>query len=220
MKKAVCIMSGGMDSTLCAYIAKSKDYFIIPVHFNYGQKTEQKELKAYKDIASLVTKHKGYEIDAHFFKNIGASSLTDENLTIPTDGLSSGVPSTYVPFRNGIFISIATAIAEKEKASDIFIGVIEEDSSGYPDCKDEYITSMQKSINFGTKDETKLNIVAPLVNLSKEDIVKEAIKYKVPLHLTWSCYKNQDRACGVCDSCILRLRGFKKANSKDPIIYE
>jgi 7-cyano-7-deazaguanine synthase len=127
---------------------------------------------------------------------------------------------TYVPFRNGIFLSIATAVAEKEGAEAIFIGVVEEDSSGYPDCRDEFISSMTKTINLGTKDETKLEILTPLVHLSKGQIVEKALELNVPLELTWSCYKNSDKACGVCDSCRLRLKGFEEAKSQDKIPYE
>jgi len=148
------------------------------------------------------------------------SALTDNSIDIPTSGIEDGVPITYVPFRNGIFLSIATAIAEKEKAEAIFIGVVEEDSSGYPDCTDMFINKMQNAMNQGTKDETKLEIKTPLVHLQKEDIVKKSIELKVPLELTWSCYANEDKACGVCDSCRLRLKGFKLANAKDLIEYQ
>jgi len=220
-KKALCIMSGGMDSTLAAYMMKKEGYEIIALHFNYLQRTQNRELQAYKAIIKELDVAKHYEIDLDFFKTIGASALTDETLEVPTQGVDeSKVPITYVPFRNGIFISIATAIAEKESAEVISIGVVEEDSSGYPDCREAYIESMQKSINLGTKDETHLQIKMPLVHLKKSEIVQEALKYNVPLHLTWSCYKNSESACGVCDSCRLRLNGFEKAGVKDPIPYE
>ena len=219
-KIALCIMSGGMDSTLGAYLMKSRGYEIIALHFNYGQRTFKRELQAYTDIIKALDVKEHYEIDLDFFKQIGASALTDMSLEVPTSGIEeNSVPITYVPFRNGIFISIATAIAEKEGAQALCIGVVEEDSSGYPDCRDKYITSMEKSINLGTKDETKLTIEMPLVALSKAQIVAKALKLDVPLHLTWSCYKNEDKACGECDSCRLRLGGFKKAGVKDPISY-
>ena len=214
-------MSGGMDSTLAAYMMKKEGYEIIALHFNYLQRTQNRELQAYKNIIKELGVAKHYEIDLDFFKTIGASALTDERLEVPTQGVDeSKVPITYVPFRNGIFISIATAIAEKEDAEVISIGVVEEDSSGYPDCREAYIESMQKSINLGTKESTHLQIKMPLVHLKKSQIVQEAIKYDVPLHLTWSCYKNSEVACGVCDSCRLRLNGFEKAGVKDPIPYE
>ena len=219
-KKAVIILSGGIDSTLTSYIAKNDGYDIIAVHFNYGQRTQKKELKAFRNICNALKVKEKYEIDLPFFSEIGASALTDKSIKVPTNGLEDGVPVTYVPFRNGIFLSIASAIAEKENASAIFIGVVQEDSSGYPDCSDNFITKMQNAINQGTKKETKIKLKTPLVHLLKEDIVKKSLKLKVPLELTWSCYTNKNKACGVCDSCRLRLKGFKKANIKDFIKYK
>ena len=220
-KKAVVILSGGMDSTLSSYIAKNNNYDLIAVHFNYGQRTETKELKAFRDICKELNVLNKYEIDIPFFTQIGASALTDKTIDVPVNGVEKGIiPITYVPFRNGIFLSIASAIAEKEEASAIYIGVVQEDSSGYPDCSDSFIQKMQNAINEGTKDDTKIEIITPLVHLSKAQIVEEAIKLNVPLELTWSCYKEEDKACGVCDSCRLRLNGFKEANQKDLIPYK
>jgi 7-cyano-7-deazaguanine synthase len=218
-KKAVCIMSGGMDSTLAAYMMQNEGYEIIAVHFNYDQRTQTKELHCFKEIAKCLHVKENYILDLDFFKQLGASALTDKNIDVPTTGVEEGVPVTYVPFRNGIFLSMAAAIAEKEGAEVIAIGVVEEDSSGYPDCRESYIEAMQKAINLGTKDETKIAIKMPLVHLKKSQIVEEALKLHVPLELTWSCYKNEERACGVCDSCRLRLNGFEKAGVKDPIAY-
>lgn len=218
--KAIVILSGGMDSTTTLFIALHQGYEVIPVHFNYGQRTEKRELKSFNDICEYAGIKNKYIIDIPFFKQIGASALVDENLEVPTDGLKPGIPITYVPFRNGIFLSIAAAIAEKEGANAIFIGVVEEDSSGYPDCREDFIKKMQEAINAGTKPETQIEIKAPLIHLKKEDIVKEAIKYNVPLELTWSCYQNEDEACGVCDSCRLRLKGFEKVGIKDKIPYK
>jgi 7-cyano-7-deazaguanine synthase len=220
VKKAVCIMSGGMDSTLAAYMMKSDGYEIVAVHFNYDQRTQQKELECFEAIAQKLNVKEKYVLDLDFFKQLGASALTDTNIEVPTGGVEEGVPVTYVPFRNGIFLSMAAAIAEKEGAEAIAIGVVEEDSSGYPDCREAYIQAMQNAINLGTKDETNITIKMPLVHLKKSEIVKEALKYNVPLELTWSCYKNEDAACGVCDSCRLRLNGFKIAGVNDPISYE
>jgi len=218
-KKAICIMSGGMDSTLSACIMQNEGYEIIAVHFNYDQRTQTKELECFENIcASLHVKQK-YILDLDFFKQLGASALTDKTIEVPTQGIEEGVPVTYVPFRNGIFLSMAAAIAEKEGAEVIAIGVVEEDSSGYPDCREEYISAMQKAINLGTKDETDIEIKMPLVHLKKSEIVTEALALDVPLQLTWSCYKNEEKACGVCDSCRLRLNGFKIAGVKDPIVY-
>ncbi len=218
-KKAVCVISGGMDSTLSAKIAQNDGYEVIGVHYNYLQRTEQKELQAFRNVIDALGVKIKYEIDLPFFADIGASALTDTNIEVPTSGLSDGVPVTYVPFRNGIFLSIAASIAEKEGAEAIYIGVVEEDSSGYPDCRDEYIKQMENAINLGTKDETKIEIITPLVHMSKKDIVLKALEFGVPLEFTWSCYKNSDKACGVCDSCRLRLRGFERAGVKDPIEY-
>ena len=219
-KKTICIMSGGMDSTLSAYMMKQNGYEIVSVHFNYAQRTEEKELACFHAICDELGVSNRYVIDLNFFAQIGASALTDKNIAVPTGGLEEGVPVTYVPFRNGIFLSIAAALAEKEGAEAIAIGVVEEDSSGYPDCRESYIKSMEQSINLGTKDETKIEIFMPLVHLKKSQIVQAAIDLKAPLHLTWSCYKNEERACGVCDSCRLRLNGFKLAGVKDPIEYQ
>ncbi len=219
LKKALCIMSGGMDSTLVAYLMRNCGYEIVALHFNYGQRTVTKELESYRDVCIDLGVHQKYEIDLDFFKTIGASALTDHSIDVPTKGIEAGIPITYVPFRNGIFLSIATAIAEKEGCEVIAIGVVEEDSSGYPDCRDTFIQSFQQTANFGTKETTNITIEMPLVHLQKSQIVQESLKLKVPLHLTWSCYQSQDKACGLCDSCRLRLRGFDRAGVIDPIDY-
>jgi len=219
-KKAICILSGGMDSTLASYMAKNEGYEIVAVHFNYGQRTQERELKAFREICKDLEINNKYEIDIPFFTQIGASSLTDESMTIPTSGIEDGVPSTYVPFRNGIFLSIASAIAEKEGAQSLFIGVVQEDGSGYPDCTHSFISKMLAAINQGTKESTTLDIKTPLVHLMKKDIVEKALALNVPLHHTWSCYQEEDEACGLCDSCRLRLNGFKQANAIDPIAYK
>ncbi|MBP9597342.1 MAG: 7-cyano-7-deazaguanine synthase QueC [Fusobacteriaceae bacterium] len=209
-----------MDSTLASYIAKNDGYEIIAVHFNYGQRTQDRELKAFRDICNDLDILEKYEIDIPFFTQIGASALTDKTIDVPTGGVEAGVPITYVPFRNGIFLSITAAIAEKEGATAMYIGVVQEDSSGYPDCTDEFIADMKKAINQGTKKDTHIDILTPLVHLSKAQIVQEAKKLNVPLEHTWSCYKEEDEACGICDSCRLRLNGFKLANQIDPIKYK
>ncbi len=219
-KKALCVMSGGMDSTLSAYMMKKSGYEIIAMHFNYDQRTQTKELECFHKICNDLDVLKKYVLDLDFFKQLGASALTDKSIAVPTSGVEEGVPVTYVPFRNGIFLSMAAAIAEKEGAQVISIGVVEEDSSGYPDCRESYIQSMETSINLGTKDETSIEIKMPLVHLKKSQIVQKSLELDVPLRLTWSCYKNEDKACGVCDSCRLRLNGFKLAEVEDPIEYE
>ena len=219
-KKAICILSGGMDSTLASYMAKNDGYEIIAVHFNYGQRTQDRELKAFRDICDDLDILEKYEIDIPFFTQIGASALTDKTIDVPIGGIEAGVPITYVPFRNGIFLSITAAIAEKEGATAMYIGVVQEDSSGYPDCTDSFINDMKKAINQGTKEDTHIDILTPLVHLSKAQIVQEALRLNVPLEHTWSCYKEETEACGVCDSCRLRLNGFKIANQIDPIPYK
>ncbi len=219
MKKAVCIISGGMDSALSAKIAQVEGYEIIALHFNYGQRTQNKELECFRKISKALKAGESYEIDLPFFEQIGASALTDKDIEVPTGGLEEGVPVTYVPFRNGIFLSIAAAVAEKHGAQALFIGVVEEDSSGYPDCRESYITKMQEAINLGTKDETNIEIKMPLVSLKKSQIVQKSLELGVPLEDTWSCYQAEEKACGLCDSCRLRLRGFEQAGMKDPIRY-
>ena len=218
-RSAVCIISGGMDSALGATIAKNEGYEIIVVHFNYGQRTQAKEEASFYKISKALGAIETYSIDLDFFKQIGASALTDPNLEVPTGGIEAGVPITYVPFRNGIFLSIATAIAEKHGAKALYIGVVEEDSSGYPDCRESYIHAMEQAINLGTKESTQLSIKMPLVHMKKEQIVQKSLELGVPLQDTWSCYQNEEQACGVCDSCRLRLKGFALAGVEDPIAY-
>lgn len=218
--RAIAIMSGGVDSTLCAYMLKNMGYEIVALHFNYSQRTQKKELEAFDAICKdlLISKH--YSINLDFFKTIASSSLIDTSMSIRTSGVKQDTPSTYVAYRNGIFLSIAAALAEKEDAKIISIGVVQEDGSGYPDCRSEFITSINNSINLGTKDNTNIKIFAPLLNLNKSQIITKAIDLNVPLELTWSCYSNDDEACGVCDSCRLRLDGFRLAKKDDPIRYK
>jgi len=219
MKKAVCIISGGMDSAVSAALTKAEGFGIIAVHFNYGQRTEGKEKECFRLLAEDLEASDRYEIDLPFFTQIGASALTDPSIEVPTGGIEPGVPVTYVPFRNGIFLSIAAAIAEKHGAEAIVIGVVEEDSSGYPDCRESYIRAMERAIDLGTRAETKIAIKMPLVHLKKSEIVSTALELGVDLGHTWSCYREEEEACGVCDSCRLRLEGFRKAGVEDPIPY-
>jgi len=220
-KKAVVLLSGGMDSTVTLAIALSKKYKIAALHLNYKQKTEQRELKAFNDI----TKHYGISekliIDVSFFKQIGGSSLTDDKINITKATLNTNeIPTSYVPFRNGNILSIATSWAEIINANAIFIGAMQLDSSGYPDCRQNFFKAFQKAINLGTKPQTNIKIITPIINFTKKDIVITGTKLNVPFELTWSCYQNSKIACGICDSCALRLRGFQQANIKDPIPYE
>lgn len=211
-------MSGGMDSTLCAYMMAQEGYEIVGVHFNYAQRTEVKELACFEAICDDLNISNRYILDINFLKQLG-SALTDTNVEVRTTGVEKDVPATYVPFRNGIFLSMAAAIGEKEGAEAIAIGVVQDDSSGYPDCTEKFIKSIENAINEGTKESTHLTIKTPLVHLSKAEIVQKSLEYVVPLELTWSCYTNEIMACGTCDSCRLRLNGFAQAQAVDPIPY-
>jgi len=217
--RAVCIISGGMDSALAAHMARDEGYAIVAVHFNYGQRTERKERECFRLLAEDLDAVERYEIDLPFFGAIGASALPDHAIAVPQDGVEEGVPVTYVPFRNGIFLSIASALAEKHGAEAIYIGVVEEDSSGYPDCRETYIDAMERAIGLGSREETRLSIRTPLIHMTKAQIVQKSLEIGGDLSHTWSCYQNEEVACGVCDSCRLRLRGFARAGVKDPIPY-
>uniref|UniRef100_A0A7V5XFJ3 7-cyano-7-deazaguanine synthase n=1 Tax=Thermodesulfobacterium geofontis TaxID=1295609 RepID=A0A7V5XFJ3_9BACT len=220
MKKelAIVLLSGGMDSAVCASVA-SQNYRLSLLHFQYGQKAQEKELECFHKLIEFFKPEKSQIIYLPFFKDFGGSSLISEELEIP-EKQEEGIPSTYVPFRNGIFLSIATAWAEVIGAKKIFIGVNEIDFSGYPDCRKEFIKIFNQAINTGTKPETQIEIETPIINLTKKEIVELGIKLNTPFHLTWSCYKGGEKACGKCESCKLRLKAFKEAGIKDPISYE
>jgi 7-cyano-7-deazaguanine synthase len=215
---AIVLLSGGMDSTVCASIA-SQNYRLAFLHFQYGQKAQKKELECFYKLMEFFKPEKFQIVYLPFFKDFGGSSLISEELEIP-EKQEKGIPSTYVPFRNGIFLSIATAWAEVIGAKKIFIGVNEVDFSGYPDCRKIFIEKFNQAINVGTKPETQIEIETPIINLTKKEIVELGIKLKTPFHLTWSCYRGGEKACGKCDSCKLRLKAFKEAGIKDPISYE
>ena len=230
MKKelAVVLVSGGMDSCVTAAIAHDT-FRLAFLHVNYGQRTEARELRAFNEIADFYKAEKRLAVSIEHLKVIGGSSLTDMNMPVPeTDPLlshnsklkTSSIPSTYVPFRNAHLLSIATSWAEVIGATKIFIGAVEEDSSGYPDCREVFYQAFNKVIEMGTKPETRIEIVTPLIHLKKSAIVKKGMELGAPLHLTWSCYQNSDKACGRCESCDLRLKGFREAGAKDPIPYE
>ncbi|WP_249355169.1 7-cyano-7-deazaguanine synthase QueC [Campylobacter sp. MIT 12-5580] len=222
MKKALCIISGGMDSTTCAYLAKKEGFELVALHFDYAQRTQEKERACFEAICEDlgISLNNRYILNTDFIKAIGANSLTDTSLEIPKNEFGANeTPNTYVPFRNGIFLSIAAALAEKHECEAIFIGVVEEDSSGYADCTEAFIKKAEAFINEGRATKLKTQIKTPLIHLKKADIVKLALKEKVPLELTWSCYERQDKACGACDSCLLRLKGFSEAGQKDKIEY-
>ncbi len=215
---AVVLLSSGMDSAVCASVA-SQNYRLAFIHFQYGQKASQKELECFNKLVEFFKPEKVQIIELPFLKAFGGSSLLVEELEIP-EKQEKGIPSTYVPFRNGIFLSIATAWAEVIGAKKIFIGVNEVDFSGYPDCRKEFVTTFNQAINIGTKPETDIEIETPIINLTKKDIVKLGVKLGTPFHLTWSCYKGGEKACGRCESCRLRLKAFKEAGVPDPIPYE
>jgi 7-cyano-7-deazaguanine synthase len=221
---AVVLVSGGMDSCVTAAIANSLGYELAFLHLNYGQKTEKRELKAFNDIADFYNVKKRLVISVEHLKLIGGSSLTDENIPVEKADLKrTGIPTSYVPFRNANMLSIAVSWAEVIGATKIFIGAVEEDSSGYPDCRKEFYNAFNEVIRLGTKagvEGRPIRIVTPIIDMKKWEIVKKGIELGAPLHLTWSCYQREDIACGVCDSCALRLRGFQLAGVDDPIPYE
>ncbi len=216
---AVVAVSGGMDSCVTAAIANEK-YRLAFAHINYGQRTEKRELKAFNDIADHFKVEERLVIDYTHLSKIGGSSLTDKNISVSKADLNnSAIPSSYVPFRNANILSACVSWAEVLNANAVFIGAVYEDSTGYPDCRPEFFSAFEKMIDLGTKPETKIKIETPVIHLSKAEIIKIGVELKAPLHLTWSCYQNEDKACGVCDSCALRLRGFQKAGVEDPISY-
>jgi 7-cyano-7-deazaguanine synthase len=221
---AVVLVSGGMDSCVTAAIANSLGYELAFLHLNYGQRTEKRELKAFNDIADFYNVKKRLVISVEHLKLIGGSSLTDENIPVEKADLKrTGIPTSYVPFRNANMLSIAVSWAEVIGATKIFIGAVEEDSSGYPDCRKEFYNAFNEVIRLGTKagvEGRPIRIVTPIIDMKKWEIVKKGIELGAPLHLTWSCYQRDDIACGVCDSCALRLRGFQLAGVDDPIPYE
>jgi len=217
---AVVAVSGGMDSCVTAAIA-NKNYRLAFAHINYGQRTENRELKAFNDIADFFDIKERLVIDYTHLSKIGGSSLTDKNIEVSNADLDNReIPTSYVPFRNANILSACVSWAEVLNAKAIFIGAVYEDSSGYPDCRPDFFSAFEKMIDLGTKPETKIKIETPIIHLSKSEIVKKGIELSAPLHLTWSCYQNEDEACGVCDSCALRLRGFQQAGIDDPIPYK
>jgi len=216
-KKAIVLLSGGLDSTTVLAYALDKGYGVVTLSFDYGQR-HKKELENGKRIAEYYNvKRKVFKID---LTQIGGSALTDESIQVPKRKLEEivNIPSTFVPSRNMIFLSIASSYAYVNKIDNIFIGVNAIDYSGYPDCRPEFIKSMQDSINKALLREVKIH--TPLIDLSKKEIVELGLKLKAPLHLTHSCYEGREKACGMCDSCQLRLKGFMEAGIPDPVKYE
>ena len=219
-KLAVVAVSGGMDSCVTAAIA-NLTYKLALIHINYGQRTEERELKAFHDIADYYKAEKRLVIDFEHFTKIGGSSLTDKSIEVAKADLSNKkIPSSYVPFRNANILSACVSWAEVIGADAVFIGAVYEDASGYPDCRPQFFKAFEKMVGVGTKPETKIKIETPIIYLSKSEIVNEGTELGAPLNLTWSCYQNEDEACGVCDSCAFRLRGFQQAGVEDPIPYK
>jgi 7-cyano-7-deazaguanine synthase len=217
--RAVVLMSGGMDSCVTAAIA-SRSYDIAALHASYGQRTEMRESQSFQALADHFGAFSRLAVKLDHLRVIGGSSLTDPAMQIRHADLESqDIPNTYVPFRNAHFLSIATSWAEVLGATKIFIGAVWEDSSGYPDCRPEYYEAFNRVIRTGTRPTTDITIETPLIHLSKKEIVKKGIELRAPFHLTWSCYRDSDAACGICDSCALRLRAFQEAGMEDPIPY-
>ncbi len=217
---AVVAVSGGLDSCITTAIA-NREYNLALVHINYGQRTESKELDSFHKIADFYDVKKRLVIDFAHFQKIGGSSLTDRTINVTkADLATTEVPNSYVPFRNANILSACVSWAEIINAKAIFIGAVHEDSSGYPDCRPEFFKSFEETANLGTKPSTKIKIETPIINLDKKEIIELGLKLKAPLELTWSCYSNEDEACGVCDSCALRLRGFQSLKVVDPIAYK
>ena len=218
---SIVLVSGGMDSCVTATMAADQSNDLAFLHISYGQRTESRERKAFNDIADFYRVEKRLDISIEHLAKIGGSSLTDQKIEVSEADLDSKqIPTSYVPFRNANMLSIAVSWAEAIGADAIYIGAVTEDSSGYPDCRPEFYEAFQKTIDTGTKPDTHIQIRTPIIHLSKADIVKKGIELNAPLHLTWSCYRGNDLACGTCDSCALRLRGFEKAGIKDPIPYQ
>jgi 7-cyano-7-deazaguanine synthase len=225
--KAVVLLSGGMDSCVSAAMAL-KDHGeenLALLHASYGQRTERRERRAFEEIADWLGVRERLAVELHYFRAIGGSALTDHKISVPENELGkpgprgSAIPVTYVPFRNAHFLSVAVTWAEAIGAGAIYIGAVAQDSSGYPDCRPEYYQRFQQLIRAGTRPETQIEIVTPLITLRKCEIIRRGLELGAPLHLTWSCYQNEDAACGVCDSCLLRLRAFAEADAMDPIPY-
>lgn len=220
-RKAICLVSGGMDSCVTAAIAGAENDDVAFLHISYGQRTEARERKAFNEIADHYSVEKRLDISIEYLAKIGGSSLTNTEIAVTEADLESKeIPTSYVPFRNANMLAIATSWAEVLGANAIYIGAVVEDSSGYPDCRPEFYAAFQQTINAGTKPDTQVEIRTPIIYLTKAEIVKKGIELNAPLHLTWSCYRGEDLACGTCDSCALRLRGFEQALIDDPIPYQ
>jgi 7-cyano-7-deazaguanine synthase len=225
--KAVVLLSGGMDSCVCVAIARERHGAdsIALLHASYGQRTQERERRAFEAIADSYDVRQRLVVKLDHFRAIGGSALTDTNIAVPENELGAPgphggeIPVTYVPFRNAHFLSVAVSWAEAIGAGAVYIGAVAEDSSGYPDCRAEYYKVFQELARVGTRPETQIEIVTPVIEMKKSEIIRRGIELRAPLHLSWSCYQNEDQACGVCDSCLLRLKAFAEAGVADPIPY-
>jgi 7-cyano-7-deazaguanine synthase len=216
--RAIVLLSGGMDSCVCAALA-ARDNDAAALHISYGQRTEERERESFHRICDRLGIHDRMVVRNEAFRLIGGSALTDEQIPVPeSHSIGSGIPVTYVPFRNAHFLSVAVSWAEVLGASKIYIGAVEQDSSGYPDCRPAYYEAFNQVIRTGTK-EGRIEVVTPLIAMRKSEIIHLGLELGAPFDLTWSCYSREDRACGVCDSCILRLRAFHEAGAVDPLPY-
>ncbi len=219
--KAVVLLSGGMDSLVTTAMAHKQGFELAAMHVNYGQRTWQKELESFRSICAHYNIEQCLEVNADFLAQIGGSSLTDYSLPVGgADLQGSTIPTSYVPFRNAGFLSMAVSWSEVIGASKIFIGAVEEDSSGYPDCRKVFYDAFNKVIELGTKPETAIEILTPLIEMQKSEIVRKGMELRAPFALSWSCYKSEGSACGLCDSCARRLRAFSHVGLRDPIDYE
>jgi len=216
--RAVVLLSGGMDSCVCAALAV-RDFAAAAVHISYGQRTEDRERQAFTAICDRLKIRNRLVVRNEALRAIGGSALTDPTIPVPeSHSIGHDIPVTYVPFRNAHFLSVAVSWAEVLEAEKVYIGAVEQDSSGYPDCRPEYYQAFNQVVKAGTKDG-RIQIVTPLIGMRKSEIVRLGLELGAPFDLTWSCYTKEDRACGVCDSCVLRLRAFRQAGSADPVPY-
>jgi 7-cyano-7-deazaguanine synthase len=216
--RAVVLLSGGMDSCVCAALA-ARDHEAAAVHVSYGQRTEERERQSFLAICRRLNILDKLMVRNESLRAIGGSALTDDEIAVPkSESVGEGVPVTYVPFRNAHFLAVAVSWAEVLGAEKVYIGAVEPDSSGYPDCRPSYYEAFNAVVKAGTKDG-KIQIVTPLIAKRKAEIVRLGLELGAPFDLTWSCYSREDEACGVCDSCVLRLRAFEAAGVKDPIRY-
>jgi len=216
--RAVVLLSGGMDSCVCAALA-ARDHDVAALHISYGQRTEERERRAFLGICDRLGIRERLVVRNEALRAIGGSALTDPDIAVPeSSAIGHDIPVTYVPFRNAHFLAVAVSWAEVLDAAKVYIGAVEQDSSGYPDCRPAYYEAFNQVVKAGTK-EGKIEIVTPLIAMRKSQIVSLGLELGAPFDLTWSCYSQEGLACGVCDSCVLRLKAFREAGVEDPIPY-